>query len=214
MEFSKIDLNNWTRKESFEYFLKQASVHSATHEIRIEHVLNFVKSNHYKFYPLFIYSVLRVINSNYLYRLDFNDQGELGFYDSSVVAYSIFDNKRELFSYLETADTYTFAEFHRNYLDEVEKYRDTGKLFPMGALSKNVVNISMAPWASFNSYNVNNINNSRTLLPSVSASTFQKRSDGIKLPVTFQIHDAAGDSYQTAQFFNKLQEIFDEPEEL
>lgn len=214
MAFTKIDLDNWNRKEVFEHFIEQKTTYSATHEINIETALHFVKENNYKFYPLFIYAVLRVINSNYLYRMDFNDQGELGFYDSSRAFYSIFDNKTELFSNIDTEDTYTFAEFHRDYLDDVAKYRDTGKLFLKQPIPKNVVNISMIPWASFTGFNLNIGNNDNYLLPIVTASKFQKRSDGIKLPVSFQVHHAVCDGYQTAQFFNKLQEILNEPEEL
>lgn len=194
--------------------MKQQTTYSMTHDISIEKALKFVKENDYKFYPLFIYSVLKVINSNYLYRMSFNDQGELGYYDSSVPFYSIFDNKTELFSNIDTQDTYTFAEFHRDYLADVEKYQGTGKLFPKQPVPENVVNISMIPWTTFSGFNLNIGNNDKYLLPIVTAAKFVKRTEGIKLPVTFQIHHAVCDGYQTAQFFNKLEEILSHPEDL
>jgi len=214
MEFTKIDLKTWTRSEVFNHFIDQKTTYSMTHNVPIDKALKFVKANNYKFYPMFIYSVLKVINSNYLYRMDFNDQGELGYWDSSVPFYSIFDNKRELFSNIDTQDTYTFAEFHRDYLDDVAKYRDTGKLFPKQPVPQNIVNISMIPWTNFTSFNLNINNNDKNLLPIVTAGKFEKHADGIKLPVSFQVHHAVCDGYQTAQFFNKLETILDNPDEL
>lgn len=214
MEFTKIDLNTWNRSEVFEHFLKQGTTYSMTNEIPIDAALKFVKAKNYKFYPLFIYSVLKVINSNSLYRMAFDENGDLGYFDKSVPFYSIFDNEKELFSNITTEDTYTFAEFHRDYLDDVQKYQGTGKLFPKQPIPQNVVNISMIPWASFSAFNLNIKNNDNYLLPIVTASKFEKRSDGIKLPVTFQIHHAVCDGYQTTQFFNKLENILAHPEEL
>lgn len=214
MDFNKIDLDTWSRKEVYEHFIDQKTSYSMTHGIAIENALKFVKDNNYKFYPLFIYSVMKVINSNYLYRMDYNDQGELGYYDESVPFYSIFDNKRELFSNIDTPMNYTFAEFHRDYLADVEKYRDTGKLFPKQPIPKNIANISMIPWASFTGFNLNINNNDNYLLPIVTAGKFEKHSKGIMLPVSFQIHHAVCDGYQSAQFFNKLEDVLSRPEEL
>lgn len=215
MKFNKLDLNTWNRAEVFDHFIQQDTTYSMTHNIDIDKALHFVKSNDYKFYPLFIYSVLKVVNSNYLYRMDFDESGAVGFWDSLVPFYSIFDSKRKLFSNIDTSDTYTFAEFHRDYLDDVAKYRDTGKLFPKQPIPQNVVNISMIPWSNFSSFNLNIGNNPKYLLPIVTAGKFEKDVNGVNmLPVSFQIHHAACDGYHTAVFFNKLEEILSEPEKL
>lgn len=215
MDFTKIDLKTWNRAEVFNHFIDQKTSYSMAHELDITKALKYVKANNYKFYPLFIYSVLKVINSNYLYRMDFNEQGELGYWDSSVPFYSIFDDKTELFSNIDTSDTYIFAEFHRDYLADVAEYGGTGKLFPKQPIPKNVVNISMIPWASYTSFNLNIGNNDNYLLPIVTAGKFEKDDIGvIRIPVTFQIHHAACDGFHTAEFFNRLQEIFDNVDEL
>ncbi|WP_057815208.1 CatA-like O-acetyltransferase, partial [Companilactobacillus futsaii] len=176
--------------------------------------LQFAKDNNYDFYPLFIYSIVRVINSNYLYRMDFNEAGELGYYESSVPFYSIFDSRTELFSNIDTPDAYTFAEFDRDYLSDVKKYRGTGKLFPKQPVPKNVVNISMIPWVNYTGFNLNINNNDNYLLPIVTAGRFERAGDEIKLPVTFQIHHAVCDGYHTSQFFIKLQDILNNVDEL
>lgn len=214
MEFHKIDLKTWNRAEMFDHFIEQKTTYSMTHEVDITKALQFVKANNYDFYPLFIYSVLKVVNSNYLYRMSFNNQGELGYWDSSVPFYSIFDSKTELFSNIDTSDTYTFAEFHRDYLDDIKKYAGTGKLFPKQPVPQNVVNISMIPWTSYTSFNLNINNDDNYLLPIVTAGKFEKDDLGIiKMPVTFQIHHAVCDDYHTADFFNRLQDILDNVDE-
>ncbi|MQS76275.1 CatA-like O-acetyltransferase [Companilactobacillus halodurans] len=215
MEFTKIDLDTWTRTEVFNHFIDQKTTYSMTHNVPIDRALKFVKENHYNFYPLFIFSVLKVVNSNYLYRMAFNDQGELGYWDSLVPFYSIFDNKTELFSNIDTENTYTFAEFHRDYLDDIKQYQGTGKLFPKQPVPQNVVNISMMPWVNYSSFNLNIGNNDKYLLPIVTAGKFEKDiHQKRQLPVTFQIHHAVCDGYQTGLFFNRLEELLSQPEKL
>ncbi|CAJ1180482.1 chloramphenicol acetyltransferase [Companilactobacillus crustorum] len=214
MTFTKIDLDTWTRKEVFNHYIGQKTTYSMTHDISIAKAVKFAKDNNYNFYPLFIYTVLKVINSNYLYRMDFDDQGELGYYDTSVPFYSVFDSRTELFSNIYSQDTYTFAEFNRNYLVDVKGYRGMGKLFPQEEIPKNVVNISMIPWINYSSFNLNVNNKDNYLLPIVTAGKFERAAGDIKLPVSFQIHHAVCDGYQTAQFFNKLQDLMDQPEKL
>lgn len=214
MEFTKIDLDTWTRKEVFNHFIEQKTTYNMTSNVSITKAVKFAKDNNYDFYPLFIYSIVRVINSNYLYRMDFNEQGELGYYDSSVPFYSIFDSRTELTSHIDTPDAYTFAEFDRDYLSDVKKYRGTGKLFPKQPVPKNVVNISMIPWVNYTGFNLNNSNNGNYLLPTVTAGRFERTGSEIKLPVTFQIHHAVCDGYHTSQFFIKLQDILNNVDEL
>lgn len=214
MKFNKIDLETWPRAEYYKHFLNQQTSYSLTSDINIDQALNFVKTNNYKFYPLFIYAVLKVVNSNPLYRMDINADGELGYWDKSVPFYSIFDSQKELFSNIDTADTYTFAEFHRDYLADVEKYQGTGKLFPKQPIPENVVNISMIPWVHTTGFNLNIENNPNYLLPIVTGGKFEKTAAGIKLPVSIQIHHAVCDGYQASQFLLKLEDILSRPEEL
>lgn len=214
MEFTKIDLDTWNRKEVFNHFIEQKTTYSMTHKVSIAKAVKFAKDHKYNFYPLFIYSVLKVINSDYLYRMDFNEQGELGYYDSSVPFYSVFDSKTELSSFIDTPDAYTFAEFNRDYLLDVKKYRGSGKMFPKQPVPKNIVNISMIPWATYSSFNLNINNRDNYLLPIVTAGKFERIDNDIKLPVTFQIHHAVCDGYHTAQFFNRLEEVIGQPEKL
>lgn len=214
MKFNKIDLETWPRAEVYTHFLNQQTSYSITSDINIDKALNFVKTNNYKFYPLFIYAVLKVVNSNPLYRMDINEDGELGYWDKSVPFYSIFDSEKELFSNIDTSDTYTFAEFHRDYLADVEKYQGTGKLFPKQPVPANVVNISMLPWIHTTGFNLNIENNPNYLLPIVTGGKFEKTDEGIKLPVSLQIHHAVCDGYQASQFLLKLEDVLSHPEDL
>lgn len=64
MNFNKIDLDNWKRKEIFNHYLNQQTTFSITTEIDISVLYRNIKQEGYKFYPAFIFLVTRVINSN------------------------------------------------------------------------------------------------------------------------------------------------------
>lgn len=51
MNFNKIDLDNWKRKEIFNHYLNQQTTFSITTEIDISVLYRNIKQEGYKFYP-------------------------------------------------------------------------------------------------------------------------------------------------------------------
>src|SRR5690606_12832467 len=165
MNFNKIDVDNWKRKEIFNHFLDQRTTFSITTEIDISALYQNIKQQTYKFYPVFIFLVTSVINSNTAFRTGYNSEGNLGYWDKLEPLYTVFDSVSESFSGIWTTGKNDFKEFYDSYLSDIECYSGSGKLFLKTPIPENTFSISMIPWTSFTGFNLNINNNSDYLLP-------------------------------------------------
>lgn len=207
MTFNQIDLNNWKRKEIFHHYINQQTTFSLTREIEMTELYRMTKQKGYRFYPVFIFLVTRVINSNQVFRTSFNHEGELGYWDQLDPMYTVFDRPSELFSGIWTHAHDDFIPFYERYLADVERYNGTGKLFPKTPIPENLLSISMIPWTSFTGFNLNVTNNPTHLLPIITAGGFVHKDGLMYLPLSFQIHHAVCDGYHAGLFMNRVQEL-------
>ncbi|WP_054709498.1 type A chloramphenicol O-acetyltransferase [Bacillus sp. JCM 19041] len=207
MTFNQIDLENWKRKEIFHHYLNQQTTFSITREIDSSELYRMTKQKGYKFYPVFIFLVTRVVNSNKVFRTNFNSEGELGYWDRLDPMYTVFDRQSELFSAIWTNAHDDFKLFYERYLTDVETYNGKGKLFPKTPIPENLLSISMIPWTSFTGFNLNVTNNPNHLLPIITAGQFVHKNGSTYLPLSFQIHHAVCDGYHAGLFMNSVQEL-------
>ncbi|WP_308636523.1 type A chloramphenicol O-acetyltransferase [Paenibacillus silvisoli] len=213
MVFTKIDLDNWKRKEIFNHFLNQHTTFSITTEIDISVLYRIVKQKKYKFYPAFIFLVTSVINSNPAFRTGYNSDGDLGYWDKLDPLYTIFDHESETFSGIWTDVRNDFQEFYDCYLSDVKNYHGSGKLFPKSPIPENTFSISMIPWTSFTGFNLNINTDINYLLPIITAGKFIINGNSIYLPLSLQVHHAVCDGYHAGLFMNSVQEMADNPKD-
>lgn len=207
MNFNKIDFDSWKRTEIFNHYMKQNTSFSITTEIDISVLYRTIKQKEYRFYPAFIFLVTSVINSNTAFRTGYNSEGDLGYWDRLEPLYTIFDSVSESFSGIWTTGKNGFKEFYDSYLSDIENYTGSGKLFPKTPIPENTFSLSMIPWTSFTGFNLNINNNSRYLLPIVTAGKFIRKDNSIYLPLSLQIHHSVSDGYHAGLFMNSVQEL-------
>lgn len=197
MKFHLIDRENWDRKPYFEhYFNHTKCTFSLTVNIDITQLLQELKKQDIKFYPAFIYMVMRVVNANVEYRTSFDDEGRLGYWEQMNPSYTIFHNDDKTFSDLWTNYHVDFPTFYTYHLDDMSQYGDVKAFSPKNPAPQNLVSISSLPWTSFTGFNLNIFNDLTYLLP-----------------IAFQAHHAVCDGYDASQFFNELQQLADSCDE-
>ncbi|WP_342488811.1 type A chloramphenicol O-acetyltransferase [Cytobacillus sp. FSL W7-1323] len=214
MKFTKIDINNWERKEVFNHFLNQQTSFSITNNIDITELYQFTKEKGYQFYPAFIFLITQVVNTNKHFRMNVTAKGELGYWNRVIPMYTIFDKESALFSAIFTDIDEGFERFHMDYVTDTELYTGTGKLFPKAPVPENVVNISMIPWTTFTGFNLNINTNPNYLLPIVTAGKFFNKNGNIYLPLSLQVHHAVCDGYHTALFMDTFQRLVRNPKQM
>ncbi|EZH64840.1 chloramphenicol acetyltransferase [Bacillaceae bacterium JMAK1] len=207
MTFHTINLENWERKEYFNHYLNQQTTFSMTTDIEISSLKAAIKREGYKFYPTFIYMVTEVINANESFRVSFNDEGKLGYWQKLIPLYTIFDEHKQSFSNLWTVATGNVATFQEDYNRDLDEYNHVGGLFPKRPVPANTFPISMIPWNSFSGFNLNVGNGGNFLLPIITAGKYYSKGTATYLPVSLQVHHAVCDGYHAALFMNQLQEL-------
>lgn len=210
MKFNIIDRENWYRKEYFEHFLQQQTTFSITTEINITVLMKNLKKKNYKLYPAFIFMITKIANSHREFRTSFNQEGNIGYWSEILPSYTIFDKKTNTFSGIWSPNLNRFSDFHSQYEKDVEKYNGTGSLFPKTPIPDNNIPISMIPWSSFTSFNLNINNGGDFLLPIITGGKYTQVKDELFLPISLQIHHAVCDGYHASVFMNDLQRFADE----
>lgn len=212
MTFKTINLAEWERTEVFNHFLTQQTSFSMTKEIEVTQLYHYLKEKGYSFYSGFIYLVTAIANQKINFRLSFNREGQVGYWDHLSPMYTIFDKKTHQFSTLATEYSLDFQTFEKNHRTDLATYSNTGKLFPQPTLPENAINISMIPWTSFTGFNLNINNHQPYLLPIVTGGKFVFLDDKIFLPIALQIHHAACDGFHVAEFLNLFEKMAADPQ--
>ncbi|WP_188593043.1 type A chloramphenicol O-acetyltransferase [Paenibacillus silvae] len=211
MKFNRIDFDVWNRTEVFNHYMNQNTSFSLTQEIDVSVLYRFIKQHKYRFTPALIFLITTVVNSHPAFRTSYNCEGELGYWDRLDPLYTIFDRRSESFSAVWTSVTNDFETFHTAYTADVEKYNGSGSLFPKTPVPENTFSFSVIPWTSFTSFNLNINNNSRYLLPIITAGRLIHKGNLIYLPISLQLHHAVCDGYHAGLFMNSVQELAHHP---
>ena len=208
MDFNKIDMKHWNRKQHFEHYLKNVKCgFSITTNIDITALVPAVKAKSLKLYPVLLYMVSSVVNAHQEFRICFNDNKELGYWDRMNPSYTIFHKNTNTFSSLWTEYMDDFNEFYQNIQVDMEKYSNIKDLFPKPDCPPNCIPISCIPWMSFTGFNLNLFNNNDFLLPIITIGKYFEEGNTLQLPVCLQVHHAIADGYHASQFINDLQQL-------
>lgn len=210
--FSIIDKEKWDRRECFEHFINVASCsYSITVEEEITNIHDFIRKNNLRAYPTFMWVIAKCINDQKEFRMGYNQDGQVGYFDKVNPSYSVLNEKTKVMADLCTEYNENFNEFYSDMVDSLDNYKkDTSystKFCP------NFFIASCLPWISYSSFNVNNEGGQPFLFPMVTWGKFYEKDKKIYMPITIQIHHAAADGYHCSLFFNCLDNIFEKPEE-
>mgnify|MGYP003410277415 CR=1 FL=1 len=82
MDFIKIDKEKWQRKKVFELYSKDIlCTYSMTINLDITGLKNKIEIKQLKFFPVILYGLSKFVNKYKEFRMDLNEDGELGYYD-------------------------------------------------------------------------------------------------------------------------------------
>lgn len=212
MGFNIIDFENWNRKGYFnKFFYEYQNLYSITVELEITKLFNFIKKENYKFYPTFIYIITTAVNNFKEFKMDFDDEKRLGYYDVVHPSYAIFNDEEKLFTSIHTQYNKDFKTMYANIIEDKEKYKSANTFFA-NSHPKNCFCISCFPWASYTSFSVNTAGENSPLLPMILCGKYFYRDNKTFIPFTVNIHHAAADGYHTGMFINFLQDLCFNPE--
>lgn len=206
MLFNKINTQNWNRKESYShYFNCVPCTYSMTVNLDITSFIKVVKVNNYKFFPVFLYALSQIVNTHIEFRMDLDEDKNVGYYDYSNPCYTIFHNETETITNAWSKHTTNLEMFLQSYNDDMSKYQnDFQNSKPL--IGKNYFNVSCIPWTTFTGFNLNLQKGYDFLSPIFTLGKYFSDGNKIMLPLAIQVHHAVCDGFHLARFINELQE--------
>lgn len=213
MNFNKIDFDNWNRGEHFKHFINDVRcVVCVTGEIDVTRLVHSIKKNEYRFYPVFIYIVSKIVNSRNEFKMGYDDEGTPGFWKSVSPSYTIFNEETQTFMPICTEWNENFTEFYHDVILMMELNKDNHG-FNSQNTPKNTFDISCIPWMNYKSFSMNIDGGGSYLAPIITWGKyewkFDKTEEKLTMPLTIQIHHASADGFHIARFFQEIQELSD-----
>lgn len=152
MHFKKINTNNWDRKEYFEHYFSNIY---CTYSMTIKLDITKIKSKNIKLYPTMLYYITNIVNKHDEFKTAFNENGKLGIYDEIIPCYTIFHKDTKTFSNIWTRYTSNINDFYAEYENDLKQYGNKKELNAKPNTLSNIFNVSMIPWTTFESFNLN-----------------------------------------------------------
>ncbi|WP_093988481.1 type A chloramphenicol O-acetyltransferase [Massiliimalia timonensis] len=206
MEFHRIDLEQYPRKEHYWHYRQAVPcTYSMTVTLDMTHMLQKIKEKGFPFYPVIIYGISRVVNAHQEFRMALDELGRLGYYDVVHPNYTIFHPKTETFSSLWTPYQENLSAFLRQYQENLVRYGDQPTAFSPMPDIPNQFFISCIPWVSFTEFHLNIQHGYNHFAPIFTIGKYQRSGEKILLPLAVQVHHAACDGFHTARLTNELQ---------
>ncbi|MPM45622.1 Chloramphenicol acetyltransferase [bioreactor metagenome] len=208
MKFNLIDIEHWDRKPYFEhYFNSVKCTYSITANIEITNLLKDIKIKKLKLYPTFIYIIATVINNHEEFRTCFDENNNLGYWDSMSPNYTIFHEETKTFSNIWTEYDQSFLGFYSKYVEDNKSYGNIMSFDPKLNEPANTFPISCIPWVSFTGFNLNIQDNGTYLTPIFTLGKHFEENNKVFIPMSIQVHHAVCDGYHTSRFINEVQEL-------
>jgi chloramphenicol O-acetyltransferase type A len=205
-----IDLNNWKRKQHFDFFHRMDYPQfNICMDIDISKFLVFTKNNNLSFYYSMIYATTSVINQidGFKYRIR----------DDKVVMH---DKIHPSFTYMSNNENDDlFKLITVDYIDDIYKFEKTAKeaannqqdYFGLDKLMgrDDLIFITCIPWISFTHISHTISLNKNDSVPRISWGKYYKQGDKTLLPFSVQVNHAFIDGYHIGKYIDKLQKFID-----
>ncbi len=200
--------SDWKRKPYFDYYYyKIKTKYNVNHHIDITDLLKEIKATDLRFYPVFLYVVIHIINQNEEFRMSFDENNKLGIWNYTVPSYTIFHNDDKTFSDIWSEYTPVFKDFYKQVTEDMDKYKDVKKISAKENRPANFCPISVVPWLSFQSISQDTYSESTLLFPIIRFGKYYNDGDKIVLPFSIFVNHAVADGYHTSKLITEIEEL-------
>ncbi|QAV24693.1 type A chloramphenicol O-acetyltransferase [Proteus hauseri] len=209
MNYTKVDLEQWNRKEHFLHYRHNLQCgFSLTTKLDITLLKTILTNKNLKLYPTLIFLIAKTVNSYPESRMAIKDD-ELIIWDQINPAYTLFHQETETFSEIWSEYSEDWMTFLQRYEQDYQYYKDNLALSAKPHHPENHFCISMIPWISFDGFNLN-IANVKDYYPPIFTMGKSYQVDGkILLPLSVQVHHATCDGFHMGRMINTLQALCD-----
>ena len=211
MEFKIIDMDNWSRKETFDHFSTVAkSTYSLTVKVDVTSLVEKIKKDNLRFYPIFTWIITKALNQFEQFKMGYDAEGRLGYYSYINPMYSVMDKDKNVVS-LCTEFEEKVSAFYKKMTDDLENFEKDGK---ETAFYPNFYIVSTLPWLHYESFTVLNESEQHFLFPMVTWGKYVQENGKYMIPLALQVSHAVADGYHCAQFYEAVEQLIKEFDEI
>lgn len=208
--FTPIDLEAWPRRAAFENFLELDCSYSLTVPLSIAPLLRYVREHGLRLYPALTWAVTTAVNRRQEFRMAYDREGRLGYYDLVHPEYTVLDPATHNMDSLNTAYTLSFPDFYQAMAEDLDRFQREGT---RTASRENSILLSCVPWFSYTDVSFHPKSSLMFLRPMFVWGRYQEQGEDVTLPFTLQVHHAAADGYHCHLLLEELRGLLARPEE-
>lgn len=207
--FHIIDKSTWERTIYFDYYYSQIKCkYNLNANIDITHLVSEQKRRGIRFFPTMLYVIMKAVNQNKEFRMSFNVNGELGYWEEVVPCYTLFHPGTRTFTDIWSEYYDDFDTFYHTVVEDMEKYRNvTGVIKARPEQPANFCPISCLPWLSFTAFAQDTYTESAFLFPLIKFGKYFEANGRVEIPISVFVSHAVADGYHTCKLINDMQDI-------
>lgn len=212
--FRAIDPDTWERQPYFDYYYHSIRCkYNLNATIDISPLLPRIREKGLKFFPVFLYVILRSVNENKQFRMGFDADGQLGYWEYVVPSYTIFHKDDQTFSDIWSEYKESFEDFYHVVCTDMQTYKDTKGIQGRPGRPDNFCPVSCVPWLSFTGFSQDTYCESSMLFPLIRFGKYFVQDGKTLLPLAVFVHHAVADGYHTCKLINEIQAYAASPQE-
>ena len=203
-----IDIENWNRKEHFQFFSRMDyPQYNICMDIDISNFLTFIKKKKLSFYYSMIYAASTVLNNieNFKYRIRENN---VVLHDRIHPSFTDMNENEDLFKFITIdldGDMPTFEKSAKEASAIQKEFFVHEKL----AGRDDLIYITCIPWISFTHISHTISINSSDSVPRISWGKYFKHDGRTWLPFSVQVNHALVDGFHIGKYIDELQKYID-----
>lgn len=207
---SKLNLENWSRKEHFEFFRKfEEPFFGVTVDVDCSKAYQKAKEQEISFFLTYLYKTLIAVNQieAFRYRISEND---IYVYDSINASATI--------SRLDNSFGFSLIKFYSDFgffseiaLKEIERVKNTSGLFTREFSDDNLIHFSAIPFINFTSLSHSRSFSFEDSCPKISFGKLIHNGNGTcQMPMSVHVHHGLMDGFHLGQFIDLFQSLMNE----
>ncbi len=201
--FIPINLDRWPRREHFQHYYNQVPCSfSLTTKLDISRL----KENKTPIQPALLFSITKIINRYPEFRLTFDTNHQLGYYEYLIPCFTFFHPQTQTFSTIWTDKQEDFASFLRQYRQDIASFGNNLHLEGKPHTPPYIFNLSTIPWCSFESFQLHLPCAKDYFIPIFTLGKYYQTHDSWFIPLSIQAHHAACDGFHISRLINELQQ--------
>ncbi|MGD9910551.1 MAG: CatA-like O-acetyltransferase [Candidatus Izemoplasmatales bacterium] len=196
----KINMDEWKRKDHFEYFKDFTNPHfSLTVNVDITKLYQFAKNKHYSFFSIMLFYVMKAANNVEEFKQRIRDHQVV----SHEVVHPSFTylGDNELFLFVNTDYDECLESFVKNVEQSIKKALENQQ-FEDDLSRDDLIYISSLPWLFFTSLTHPFDASHQDSFPRITWGKYIKKDNQVIIPVNVSIHHGLADGVHVGKFFS------------